>query len=162
MGKDAEKTHPIIIAREPRTGCTYASWVPSKGATEGWIIKRLIMFIDGLGYPEVILKSDQEPAIEAVQEAVKMQRKQSTILDNSPVGESRSTGLTEKTVQEVTGMIRTYLDQAEIKLSADKKEEDKTLINGPLIAWLVEHAATAITRAKVGIDGKTPYQRLKG
>ena len=59
-------------------------------------------------------------------------------------------------------MIRTFLDQAEDKLNASRKDEDKIEIKGPLIAWLIEHAASAITRAKVGIDGKTPYQRLKG
>ena len=66
-----------------------------------------------------------------------------------------------KTVQEVTGIIREYLDQAEQKLNKGRKEEDRIEVNGPLLAWLVEHAASAITRAKVGIDGKTPYQRLK-
>ena len=54
----------------------------------------MVNFIDGLGYPEIILKSDQEPAIMSVQEAVKLRRKQSTILENSAVGESRSNGLT--------------------------------------------------------------------
>ena len=97
-----------------------------------------------------------------MQEAIRDRRKHSTMLENSPVGESRSNGLSEKAVQEVTGMIRTFLDQAEDKLNSGRNDEDKIEIKGPLIAWLIEHAASAITRAKVGMDGKTPYQRLKG
>ena len=156
LGKDGEKTHPIPIARDSKTSCTFATWVPSKGTSQGWVVKRILYFINGLGYPEVIVKSDQEPSIEAVQEAIKMSRKQDTMLDTSPVGESRSNGLTEKTVQEVTGIIRTYLDQAEDKLNVGKPEESQVQISGPLLAWLIEHAAAGITRAKIGIDGKTP------
>ena len=47
------------------------------------------------------------------------------MLENSPVGESRSNGLSEKAVQEVTGMIRTFLDHAEDKLNAKSKNEDR-------------------------------------
>ena len=34
LSKDDEKTTPILIVRDSRTGCTHATWVPSKGATE--------------------------------------------------------------------------------------------------------------------------------
>ena len=87
---------------------------------------------------------------------------QNTQLENSRVGESRSNGLIQKAIQEVIGMIRTFLDQAEVKLNKGRTEEDILEDNGPPIAWLIEHAASAITRAKIGIDGKTPYERLKG
>ena len=162
LGKACEKTHQILIIRDSMTGCTCALWVPTKGTSEDWVIKKVVNFLDGLGYPEIVLKRDQEPSIIAVQEAVKTRRRQHTILENSPVGESRSNGLTEKAVQEVTGMVRAFLDQAGVNLNAKRSQEDNVENSGPLIAWLAEHEATAITRAKVGIDGKTPYQGLKG
>ena len=53
------------------------------------------------------------------------------MLENSPVGESRSNGLTEKAVQEVTGIIRTFLDQAEYKFNEGRgKDKDKIEASG--------------------------------
>ena len=58
LGRNNEKTHPIRIARDSRTGATYATWVPVKGASVQWVVKKLCSFVDGLGYPEVIIRSD--------------------------------------------------------------------------------------------------------
>ena len=46
------------------------------------------------------------------------------MLENSPVGESRSNGLTEKAVQEVQGSIRTIKDCAEFNMSKLKPSDD--------------------------------------
>ena len=87
LGKDGEAVNPTLIARDARTGATYATWVPGKGASDEWVVKRILIRIDGLVYTEVIVKSDQEASILAVQESIKSRRQHSTILENSPVGE---------------------------------------------------------------------------
>ena len=47
-------------------------------------------------------------------------------------------------------MLLAFLDQAEYKLNEGMDDVNKVETTGPLIAWLVEHAAAAITRATVG------------
>ena len=85
------------------------------------------------------------------------------MLENSPVGESRSNGLTEKAIQEVQGTIRTLKDCVESKL-IDKETGEKgtTTLNGAVITWSTERSGHIIIRYKIGPDGMTAYQRLKG
>ena len=58
-------------------------------------------------------------------------------------------------MKELASMIRTFKDMVE--------EKAKIKLNdaGVLLAWIINHAGIAITRCKVGSDGKTAYQRLK-
>ena len=102
-----------------------------------------------------ILKSDGEPAIVAVQEAVKNSRQSDTILENSPKGDSQSNGAEENAVREAEGMIRTWKMSVEEKLKAviDNKHV--------LLPWLAMHAGVIITRSKAVHDGKTAYRRVK-
>ena len=62
----------------------------------------------------------------------------------------------EKQIQEVQGQIRTV----KLKLEANYKAKLKD--DHPAIPWLVAHAGSVITRYKIGEDGKTAYQILKG
>eukprot|EP00973_Karenia_brevis_P058798 8188391-Karenia_brevis.AAC.1 len=163
LGEHGEETVPVLVMKDQQSGAMWATWVPSKGVEHPWVVKRVVMWIESLGHKKIILKSDQEPSIQAVQAAVKEGRSSETILENSPVGESRSNGLTEKAVQEVQGMVRTIKDHMDQKLTRWKKEgDDDAEVSGAELAWMITHAANLITRYKVGQDGRTSYQRLKG
>ena len=71
--------------------------------------------IDNSGFNRVIIKSDQEPAIRALLQAVKNERgdemniekRVELIPEKSPVGESRANGEVERYVQTVQGQVRT-------------------------------------------------------
>ena len=65
---------PTIVMRCHRTKSTFAHVCKNKGASDTWIVKRLAKDIDSLGYGALILRSDYEPAIIQLQEAVKKQR----------------------------------------------------------------------------------------
>ena len=60
------------------------------GATE------LMKDIEKLGYIVVILKADNEAALRSIQNEVKKLREGTTILENSPVGDSRANGAAER------------------------------------------------------------------
>ena len=60
-----------------------------------------------LGYKKVTLCSDQEPAILDLIEGVIAARKEPTIPQNSPVGESQANGLVERAVRSVKDQVRT-------------------------------------------------------
>ena len=52
--------------------------------------------INKLGYKDIILKSDGEPALKSVQEEVERRRNDPTILENSAPGDSGATGAAER------------------------------------------------------------------
>ena len=114
-----------------------------------------------LGYPSVVIKSDQEPAIKALAEAVKNSfaakggvRVQ---LENSPKGDDH--GKSNGAVEITQGLCRAYKDACEKGLGEliDPKS--------PLLGWLVEHAGSMYTlyaHDEALKDGLTPFRRLKG
>ena len=130
--------------------------VTHKGGTCEWGVKRLAGFIDGLGYNKVMFKSDNEPSIVDLWNAVREKRKGDTIPENAPVGESEANGIAEKAVQEFEGMMRTNKSALEEKIGVRIKTKDY------VTQWMVEHASTIMNRCKVGVDGMTPFERIRG
>ena len=149
----------ILIARDSKSRVCVAIPVPKKGAdSEDWNLKETLRFLDVLGYSNIILKSDQERALASLIKKIRTHRgdQTQTMQDNTPVGDSRSNGLVERTIQTVQGQIRTMRSALEARLGI------KVAPNSPAFAWLVSHAANIITLCEVGTDGRVPYQRLRG
>ena len=65
-------------------------------------------------------------------------------------------GEVERQRQEIQGQRRAI----ELNLEANHKHKIKD--DHPVIPWLVAHSGSAITRYKIGEDGKTLSQRWKG
>ena len=79
-----------------------------------------------------------------------------TMSELSPVGDSKSNGLIERTIQTVEGQVRTMRCALEARIGR------KLVPGGALFSWLVIHAANVINLFEIGKDGKVPYQRLRG
>ena len=71
------------------------------------VIKSIAQWIDSLGYMRILIKSDKEPSIVAVQEAVKLESSAEMVPENTPAGESQSNGNIESAIRELGGMIWT-------------------------------------------------------
>ena len=56
MGQGEEKTSPILVAREARTGLTLAVLVCRKGANDDWVITRIVEFLDSMGFHRMVWK----------------------------------------------------------------------------------------------------------
>merc|ERR1711867_282383 len=119
-------------------------------------VKKLSHEIGKLGHPELVLKSDGEPAIVALKQRVKQERPERIVLEESPVKESQSNGANEYAIRQVQGQIRTTRDCLESRLGVKLTGEDT------IFPWLVSHAAATINRHHVGQDGKTAHRRWKG
>ena len=76
--------------------------------------------------------------------------------DSSTVHSSKSNGVIERCVQEVQGMVRTLRSAVEERLGV------KLAVGHVVWPWLVEFTAWLLTRAEVGHDGRTTYERIKG
>jgi hypothetical protein len=155
--KGDEETIAVQIAKDRRTRMLFAHVVPRKGFAHEHGAAEMIRDIEKLGYSDVILKCDGEAALKSIQEVVRNRReKGKTVLENSPVGDSRANGAAERAVQSVSEQVRVIRRGLEQRLGL------KLSCKHPVMTWLVEHSADLISKYQVGEDGKTAYERWKG
>ena len=156
---------PVLVVRDRKSKALFSHLVPSKGVEHFYPEHALARDIRFLGYPSVVLKSDQERSIRAVAEAVKnsfaAREGVRVQLENSPKGDDRgkSNGEAEAAVEITQGLCRTYKDACEKGLG--ERIDPKS----PLLGWLVEHAGsmyTLFSHDETMKDGLTPFRRLKG
>ena len=76
----------------------FARVEPHKGVHR-YAVKNTVADIASLDRSELLFKTDNEPSIVALTEAVKMERHERIVMENSPVKESKSNSAVENTVQ---------------------------------------------------------------
>ena len=155
---------PVLVVRDRKSKALFTHLVPSKGVEHFYPEQALCRDLKFLGYPSLVIKSDQEPSIKAVADAVKNAFASSNVrvqLENSPKGDhhGKSNGEAEAAVEITQGLCRTYKDACEIGMGEiiDPKS--------PMLAWLIEHAGNMYTlyaHDDTMKDGLTPFRRLKG
>ena len=106
-----EQGMPILVMKNTADKWTSAFVVPQKGSNE-YAIKAVAREIQNAGHNRIIIKSDQEPAVKELVNAVKRERAEKIELESfteeeSPVGESSSNGMVERAIQDVQGQMRT-------------------------------------------------------
>ena len=148
----------ILVGRDRKSRFPRVIPVPQKGRDEeDYTIKQMLKLMSFLGYPGVILKSDQESALDAVIEAVKGYRGSGQTMDEqSPVQSSQSNGEAERTVQSVESQIRKLVSALEERIGGTLNPE------GCVIPWLAIHAGNLLAIFDVRDNGKTPYEKLRG
>ena len=151
---DDDKLTAIIIRDVTKT--MYAHICTSKGASDEWVVNRIMDDIDELGHNEVILKCDGEPSIIQLLNKVKAKRISNTILEHPPAYDPQSNGVAEKAVQEYMEQLRVTKIALEQRIGSELNTSDAMLI------WAGDHAATMLSRYKLSVDGMTPYRRLMG
>ena len=162
IGKYAEPkwSPPYLVVVEHRYGRVWAYQTPNKGPQEEscWLPGNLFQDWDDSGFKElrVRLKTDQEPAMIKLQEAIQQLRSKEVLLVNSPFGESESNGRVEnaiRRIQEKTRVLRRQLEE-----NIKRRIPDTS----PIMAWLVRWAAELLSKYSCGDDGKSPSKRMHG
>ena len=155
---------PVLVVRDRFTKGIFTHLVPSKGTEHFYPEAALLRDVKFLGYSRLVLKSDQEPSILALANAVKNTLTSNGVdclLESSPKGDSHgmSNGEAESAVGITQGLARTLKDFVEYK--SGKVIDPKS----PLLGWLIEHVGALYTlyaydeNAK---DGLTPYRKIRG
>ena len=93
---------PQLIMFDSESKSKYAYVARQKGADEH-LCRRIVDDLDNMGYKEGVMKSDQEPALQALIETIKATWNGDAALENSPVGESESSGAVERAIQSWSG-----------------------------------------------------------
>ena len=103
--------------------------MPSKGVTHPNPARDLLADLDFMEYKRVIFKSDQEPSIVALCDAVKNGWHGEIVPEASPKGESKSIGEVDRAVHAVHGLARTLKDFLEQQSGITLESRS------PLLAW---------------------------
>ena len=136
LSKGEKMNRPMIVVEDRETGAIFAHMCSQKGPGDKWIVRRIEKDLEEMGYggTRIILKCDQENPIAAVQqEVIKNRLDVATVPRHSPVGESQK------------ACIGVLLG-----------------IDHPVFEWLVDWAATTLTRFVIRGDGKTSYEKFGG
>ena len=155
-GKEDEETLAVQVAKDRRTQMIFANVVPRKGMIHEHGAKSMVEDLAKLGYHEIILKCDGEPALKNVQAEVQRRRAAQTILENSVPGDSKTNGAAERAVKAVGEQVRV------LRAGLQGRLDMVVRTSHPILTWLVQHAADCLSKYQIGEDGKTAYERLKG
>ena len=155
----------MMVMIDESTGNKYMRAVDHKGlgpdGDNSWLVKDMHQELKPWGHPgggrnEIILKSDGEPAIVAVREALARCHGGQVTPEQPPKGEHQANGLAEVTGRHIRDQVRV------MKLQLQKKLGRQVLEDEPVMAWMIRWAAMSMSRFRKGRDGLTPYQRQKG
>ena len=157
--------NPLLLPDDEANGNKYMRPLGRKGLGEGnemeWLIKDVHDELKSWGYPgggesALILKSDGEPAIVAVREAIARFHGGQISPEQSATRESQSNGRAEVSGKVIRGVVKVFKGQLEYKTKTTIASSDV------IMRWLVSWAAMIYSRFKVGADGKSPYERVHG
>ena len=157
----ADQTMACMVVCEAETRMTMAAAVPCK-ATGTSISVRIVALLRETGclHGDVIVRSDQEPAVMSIIEEVGENGVQRGggrfVVENRPVGSSQSNGVAEKAIQSVHCQVRV------LESALGNRWGIKIPYRHSVIPWVVASVAFFLNRCEVGQDGKTAYERLKG
>ena len=92
----------VLVSKERQRGGFCASVVPQKGSGGGYIMKQVTRDLTKFGVRKtVILRSDNEPAMEELLEKVGKSREGETLIENAPKEDIRANGRAERAVQSI-------------------------------------------------------------
>ena len=152
-----------VVIRDFESKVISAHCVPCKGSDEeDYVANLVIADVRWLGYTQMILKGDNEKALQALLDRVVLKLKAGfengeRVTKEEPTRyESKSNGATEIGVKLVRGLFRT------LKLCLEARIERYVPVSHALIPWLLEHTCTILNARSRGEDGFTPWFRIKG
>ena len=96
----------MIVVKDEESKSLAAHKCEQKGAADNWIVERIKDDLRTWGHTELILKTDGEPALVQVQEAVGQTWSGKIIPQNPPAYDPQANGAVERGVQEVMGQLR--------------------------------------------------------
>ena len=113
--KDAQEDMPILVMCDQLTEVTFCSLVPKKGA-QAYAIMRACNDLSMLGHEKIVLRSDGEPALKALKEAIQAEssmkievtagsssKREQVIKEESCACDSRSNGFIESKIRRIQG-----------------------------------------------------------
>jgi len=149
-----------ILLKCLRSKAIFAWIVPSKGPDPGgFVVDMLTTAIKWLGYSNLLLKSDNEPAIVALLKdtlrAIRVDVAEAKEEHSLPY-DSQANGGVENGIRNLRGMFRSLRGCLQDRLGK------QIPLDHPITAWMIMHAASIMTIRHRGTDGRTAWTRVRG
>ena len=140
--RDDEEVVATLLVMRDRDSKALRAWVlEHKGADLVETVDRAVAGVRQLGYNgRVLIRTDGEPALVALRNAIIKGLPDGATPVSTPVGESASNGVMEVAVKIMKGMLRVHLAALETKISA------RFPSGHAVLSWLVEHVTDLITK----------------
>ena len=147
-----------MVMVDEATGNKYMRMIDHTGlggdGDNSWLVKDMHQELKSWGHPggarnALILKSDGEPAIVAVREALARCHGGRITPEQPPVGEHQANGAAEAAAREMKGQVRAIRCLLEPKLQQRFGERE------PILQWARRHAASSVNRYRISKDGRT-------
>ena len=163
VAREAGELIKCIILRCSKTKAIFAHVVPCKGVDEDdYVATLVIKILEWLGHTAVILKADNERALQALVSRViriataKCQNMEQIAREHPARYDSQSNGLIEVGVMLVRGFIRT------LKLCLESRIERRVPEGHAIVPWLLVHTCLILNSTIKGPDGFTAWSRVRG
>lgn len=171
LNDSKDDNNPILIIHDSESEGVWAIMGQRKGDDE-YVVRRASDIISRLGYMKVVIKSDQEPSMNEVDQKVRENLQKiresvthhmntgsagQVVIVNSAVGESAANGKVENAIQRVQDQVRA------IKLDVETNMKIDLHPSHYVWPWMVEYAAQTLLMYRINnSDGLTSIQRIRG
>lgn len=166
-----DDNNPILVIHDSECAGVWAVMDQKKG-DDGYVIRRASELISRLGYMHVVIKSDQEPSMNEVNQKVRenLQKIRESIthymnagsagqvvIVNSAVGDSAANQTIEHKIQRMQDQVRAIKLDVETHMKTDLHPSHSAW------PWMIEYAAQTILMYRINnSDGLTSIQRIRG
>ena len=122
--------------------------VERKGDKDQWVAQRLVDDLASWGCTEVVLETDGEPSIVALQKAMAASRQRETIPVHPPACSPQSNGNAERAVQEFSSQLRS------LKLALESRIKVAIGLEMEVMKTLADYASYLICRCLRGTTAR--------
>ena len=155
MGRWGEK-EPICAVHAIDTEFLARTVIRAEKGPIDFVIHGIVEFLGEIGRKRIVIRSDSEPAVKALVQAVALHREDETVIEEVPVKSSQSVGCNEHDHFLVGGMARAP------RIVMEKRFGDNFPVLHAVCSWILRHSGWLLNRFCVGRDGYTAFQRYKG
>ena len=144
---DVKQVTKVLVGCDAKSRVCTAIPMPQKGIDQDeWAAREALRFLELLGHTSVVLKNDQESNRGVVLRRLRTHRGDITpkMTGHSPVGESKSNGCIERTIQSVEGQIRTS------RIATQRQLGRKLVPGSALFARMVVSASNLVSLYEMG------------
>ena len=147
----------VLVVHDSRSTGIYGIHVDKKGVSAR-VQAKVLEVLNTLGYRRVVIKSDQEPSLVALRRSVQQTWEMGeATLEDSPAYDPKANGAVERSVRTLKEQVRTMKSDLEGRLETKLEAGDRSAL-----CWMIEHAGCLLRRYKIGPNGKTAYENIKG
>ncbi|CAE8633525.1 unnamed protein product, partial [Polarella glacialis] len=143
----------VLALAEAETGYGAATAICAKGSADTYAVAFGNRFLDEIGYPEVAILTDPEPAVIDLARAIAGKSNRRVEVMQTGRASYGSIGVVDKYIQTVEALLRTFNVEITYRMTL---ENDRVLL-----PWAARHAGWTVTRFQVRPSGLTAWAILK-